>query len=84
MSIRFKLQTSGFMEDIRGFYGCDTDYICWLLRVSYDEAEGLLFERGYAYRWHGNHIKLGELDAETVFYSRCLRGTLSSPLFSNG
>jgi hypothetical protein len=64
MSFRFKLQTAGFMEDVRGLYGEETDYICWILRVSYDEADGLLFERGYAHRWFGNHIKLGELDGE--------------------
>ena len=79
MSNRFKLQTSGFMEDVRGFYGCDTDYICWVLRVSYDEADGLLFERGYAYRWRGNHIKLGELDGEECQHRLLLKVSPGDP-----
>lgn len=65
MNLKFKLQTSGFIE----WHNChphgasqDLHCVSWVLKVSYDENVGLAFERGYVDRWEGDHVKLGELD----------------------
>ncbi len=65
MSLRFKLQTSGFMEwHDTHLYGVSEAcyYVSWVLRVSYDEETGLTFERGYVDRWDNDHVKPSEID----------------------
>lgn len=65
MSLKFKLQTSGFIEWISSHYTAgDHGQHCvsWVLKVSYEEDAGLVFERGYFERLYGEYTSLGELD----------------------
>lgn len=65
MSLKFKLQTSGYIDWISSHYTAgDHGQHCvsWVLKVSYDENIGLVFERGYFERLYGEYTRLGELD----------------------
>lgn len=65
MNLKFKLQTSGFIEWISSHYTAgDHGQHCvsWVMKVSYDKNEGLIFERGYFNRLYGECTRLRELD----------------------
>lgn len=65
MNLKFKLQTSGFIEWISSHYTAgDHGQHCvsWVLKVSYEKKEGLIFERGYFNRLYGECTRLRELD----------------------
>ena len=65
MSLKFKIQTSGHIDWSSSHYTAgDHGQHCvsWVLKVSYDENIGLVFERGYFERLYGEYTRLGELD----------------------
>lgn len=86
MRLRFKLQTSGFMEWHNSHpHGVSEEchYVSWILRVSYDEETGLTFERGYTDRWDGNHVKLSEIESLECQRRRVFKLSASDPRLSS-
>jgi len=86
MRLRFKLQTSGFMEWHNSHpHGVSEEchYVSWVLRVSYDEENGLTFERGYTDRWNGNHVKPSEIESLECQRRRVFKLSSSDPRLSS-
>lgn len=55
----------GFIEWISSHYTAGDHgqhRVCWVLKVSYEENTGLVFERGYFERLYGDYARLSELD----------------------